>query len=179
MAQLLVRDLDENTVLALKRRAETRRRSLAQEVRLILEEATEGAESDRPRGHGPAHPQEPAGSGDPILRQRGSPGRGSRAVRRLVVDASVAIKWYVPEVHSEAAARVLDERAKGVRLQVPDLFFPEFGNILWRKVRVGEIEKAVAEGIAGALLAVPKTVHRSEALLPSALNIALNAGQTL
>lgn len=98
---------------------------------------------------------------------------------RVVVDASVAIKWYVPEVHSEAAARVLDEQAKGVRLQVPDLFFPEFGNILWKKVRIGELDRAVVEEISAALLEVPKTVHRSETLLPSALNIALHTGRTV
>lgn len=46
MAQILVRDLHEDTVLALKRRAETHRRSLVQEVRLILEKETEGVETD-------------------------------------------------------------------------------------------------------------------------------------
>lgn len=46
MAQILVRDLADDTVAALKRRAEAHRRSVAQEVRLILEEASEGIETD-------------------------------------------------------------------------------------------------------------------------------------
>jgi predicted nucleic acid-binding protein len=29
-------------------------------------------------------------------------------MKKLVVDASVVMKWFVPEVHSEAAARLLD-----------------------------------------------------------------------
>lgn len=98
---------------------------------------------------------------------------------RLVVDASVAIKWYVPEVHSEAAARILDALPGGVRLEVPDLFFPECGNILWKKVRVGEIGRAAAAQIAATLLGVPKTAHPTEPLLPSALDIALATGQTV
>ena len=98
---------------------------------------------------------------------------------RIVVDASVALKWYVPEIHSEAATRVLDARRSGVRLHVPDLFYPEFGNILSKKARVGEISNTVAAEIADAMLGVPKTVHASEALLPAALEIALDSGRTV
>jgi len=29
-------------------------------------------------------------------------------MKKLVVDASGAIKWFVPEIHSEAASRLLD-----------------------------------------------------------------------
>lgn len=46
MAQILVRDLKDETVVALKRRAEGHRRSLVQEVRLILEDAAGAAEAD-------------------------------------------------------------------------------------------------------------------------------------
>jgi plasmid stability protein len=46
MAQILVRNLDKRTVSALKGRAKQHRRSLAQEVKLILEEASVGIASD-------------------------------------------------------------------------------------------------------------------------------------
>lgn len=46
MAQILVRNLDERTVSALKRRAAHHRRSLAQEVRLILEDASASVSPD-------------------------------------------------------------------------------------------------------------------------------------
>jgi predicted nucleic acid-binding protein len=29
-------------------------------------------------------------------------------MKKVVVDASVAVKWFVPEIHSAAAARLLD-----------------------------------------------------------------------
>jgi predicted nucleic acid-binding protein len=45
----------------------------------------------------------------------------------FVVDASVALKWFLPEVHSDAAARLLRE---GYRLHAPDLIRAEFGNVL-------------------------------------------------
>jgi plasmid stability protein len=46
MAQILIRNLDEQTVSGLKRRAKQHRRSLAQEVKLILEETAANVASD-------------------------------------------------------------------------------------------------------------------------------------
>lgn len=43
---------------------------------------------------------------------------------RLVVDASVAAKWFVPEIHQPAALRLLDDRHE---LLSPDLITAEFG----------------------------------------------------
>ena len=43
-------------------------------------------------------------------------------MKRLVVDASVAVKWYVPEIHSEAAAKLL---SGPYELIAPDLILPE------------------------------------------------------
>jgi len=52
------------------------------------------------------------------------------ARERLVVDASVAIKWVIPEAGSEQAITLLDHD-----LVVPALLFSECANILWRKLR--------------------------------------------
>jgi predicted nucleic acid-binding protein len=57
-------------------------------------------------------------------------------------------------------------------LHVPDSFLAEAGNILWKKVRRGELSEAELEEIARALLSVPKTVYSSELLLPAALELA-------
>ena len=53
-------------------------------------------------------------------------------VARFVVDASVAIKWFVPEIHAEAARRLLRE---GITLLAPDLIWAEVANALWRMRR--------------------------------------------
>jgi predicted nucleic acid-binding protein len=57
-------------------------------------------------------------------------------MRRYVVDASVAVKWFVPEIHSAEALRLLSLYCE---LLAPDLLPSEFGNILWKKTRRGEI----------------------------------------
>ncbi len=96
-----------------------------------------------------------------------------------VVDASVAVKWYVPEVHDRAAARFLSGATRDLVLHVPDLFFSEFGNIVWKKVRSGELDSDIAAEIVHAMLRVPKTVHSTEAFLPSALAIAIETERTV
>ena len=64
---------------------------------------------------------------------------------RCVLDASVAAKWFLPasgETLTEEALRLLEGYVKGdTRFLVPDLFWPEFGNILWKAVRLGRISR--------------------------------------
>ena len=44
-------------------------------------------------------------------------------MKLFVVDASVGVKWFVPEEHSDVAELLLDENFD---LAVPRLFFSEF-----------------------------------------------------
>lgn len=88
---------------------------------------------------------------------------------RHVIDASVAAKWFIPEDHSELALRLLEGNEE---LYAPDLLYAEFGNILWKKQRRGELlREHAAKAIAG-LHAVPLRVHPSKSLLDLALDIA-------
>jgi predicted nucleic acid-binding protein len=91
----------------------------------------------------------------------------------FVIDAGVAIKWYVPEIHEAEAKRFLDA---SYRLHVPELLFPEFGTILWKKARVLKIpEITVTEGrsIIGLLWKVSLTVHPMAPLLEAAYDLAV------
>ncbi len=54
---------------------------------------------------------------------------------RYVLDASVAIKWFVPKIYSNAARQLL---ASDHSFLVPDFFFAEVGNVLWKRVRRGD-----------------------------------------
>ena len=58
-------------------------------------------------------------------------------MNRIVIDASVAIKWVV-EQDGTPEALALPEKYS---LSAPDLFIPEYANILWKKVRRRELEK--------------------------------------
>ncbi len=52
----------------------------------------------------------------------------------LVVDSSVAVKWFVVEPYSTEARLILDAYQNGVlSLLAPDLINAEFGNIIWKK----------------------------------------------
>ncbi len=95
---------------------------------------------------------------------------------KKVVDASVAAKWFIPEVHSDSAAHLLDSE---LVLLAPDLIGAEFGNILWKKVRRREITKEEAVAILKAFASLPLDIHPSAALLAAAFEIAVSLDRTV
>ena len=94
----------------------------------------------------------------------------------FVVDASVAIKWFLPEIHSDAALRLL---AGQHTLHAPDLIFSEFGNVLWKRFRKKEISKKEASATIDALLSLPVQLQSSQSLIPLALEIACGETRTV
>lgn len=94
----------------------------------------------------------------------------------VVVDSSVAMKWFVPEPLSEVAVRLLQP---SYDLAAPDLLVPEFGNVLWKKLRRGEVRRDEAFEIVAALGEVPLTIVASTDLLAPALEIAAAYGRTV
>ena len=57
-------------------------------------------------------------------------------VSAFVVDASVVVKWFVPEIHTDAARRLLTLPHEYF---APDLLFAEAANTIWKKIRRGEL----------------------------------------
>lgn len=55
---------------------------------------------------------------------------------KLTVDASVVLKWFVTEPLSEQARQLLDGE---LDLHAPDILLAEFADMIWKKVRRGEI----------------------------------------
>ena len=89
---------------------------------------------------------------------------------RFVVDASVAVKLLVDEPDSDAARELA---ASGQELHAPRLMASEVANTLWRKARVGEIERADA-GTAMALLRdMPLRWNDDETVTADAVRLAL------
>lgn len=91
-----------------------------------------------------------------------------RSGERLVIDASVAVKWVVPEADSERAELLIDHG-----LVAPDLLFAECANILWKKVRRGELTNEEAEIAAQTLEQADLTVVSTRECLALAMSIAV------
>ena len=58
---------------------------------------------------------------------------------KLVVDASVAVKWLFAEPHSHEARQLLAPR---IVLHAPDFILTEVANVIWKKARRKEIPSA-------------------------------------
>jgi predicted nucleic acid-binding protein len=70
----------------------------------------------------------------------------------LVVDASVAIKWLLPEAYSDECLALLD---RNVPIYVPDFLVSQVGNGLAKRVKTGDLKSGWAEEALAALLRLP------------------------
>jgi predicted nucleic acid-binding protein len=104
-------------------------------------------------------------------------------VIRWVVDASVALKWCLPAQNEmfvpEAELLLASYRRGTAQFLVPDLFWPELGNALWKGVWKQTINRAWAEKAYAKVeeLDIP-TIPCSE-FVPKALQLAVSHGRTV
>jgi len=96
-------------------------------------------------------------------------------VRARTVDASVAAKWWLPEADATAALGVLQTAGARV-LKAPALLLAEVGNLMWKRVRRGELAPEEAHQILRALLDAPLEICPTSVLIDAALSIALEIG---
>jgi predicted nucleic acid-binding protein len=87
----------------------------------------------------------------------------------FVLDASVAAKWYVNEEYSTSALQLAETNPNWI---VPDLFFAEVGNVMWKKVRRGEIDEIDAKEAVSLLNQLEFKVYDAKSLIDSALKLA-------
>jgi predicted nucleic acid-binding protein len=70
-------------------------------------------------------------------------------VTDCVLDASVAVKWFLPPAAetlvAEARQLLKDYRDRTLHIVVPDLFWLEAGNVLWKAARRGLFSLSSAE----------------------------------
>ncbi len=90
-----------------------------------------------------------------------------------VLDASVVIKWFIPEDDSAAA---IELRASVAGFAAPDLLFVESANILWKLVKRGEIEPERAAAIIDEIAAASWVVYANQSLARDAIDLALASG---
>lgn len=86
-----------------------------------------------------------------------------------VLDASVVVKWFIPEEHSESALKL---KAKESRFYAPSFLTLEIGNVLAKKRRRNELAPAEVEGIWQAFRQAPIRRHADETLVLAAFDLA-------
>ncbi len=95
----------------------------------------------------------------------------------VVVDANVAVKWYLPEEGEDEAFEVFEAGASGeVTLIAPDMILAEVGNVFWVQHRRGHIswERVLEAWNSFQQADIPLTA--SGTLMTFALDIALDTG---
>jgi predicted nucleic acid-binding protein len=88
----------------------------------------------------------------------------------VIVDASIAVKWWAPEADSAMAARLLEG---DWRLVAPDLMAAEAANTWWDKYRQGEMGRADVETAVNRLSAIGITWIPTARVLAPATRLAL------
>lgn len=88
----------------------------------------------------------------------------------VVVDASVAFKWFVPDeqLAREAGAVLTSDPV----LLAPDFLVAEVCNIAWRSVRLGRIPPRQADSIAAVVAGFFSSLTATSLLAPRAIAIA-------
>ena len=101
----------------------------------------------------------------------------------VVVDASVAAKWFLPEsgerLGDEAFALLEKYERDEMQFVVPDLFYVEIASAIWKAIRLGRFPKVAGE--QALLAATQREFHTvpSLRLLNLAFRIATDYGRTV
>ncbi len=93
-----------------------------------------------------------------------------------VIDASVAIKWYVPEIYEQEATRL---QQSGDVLHAPELILPEFVNIVWKKIARREIIEKEGQKIVTEFSRTNLVYHPQRQIIKSAFTGAMMTNQTV
>jgi predicted nucleic acid-binding protein len=89
----------------------------------------------------------------------------------LIVDASVAIKWVLPEPDSHVALALrTDERL----FSAPSLIIEEISNIAWKYVRRGELNRDKSLVVARVAIGLVHVIAPAAELYERALTLAID-----
>jgi predicted nucleic acid-binding protein len=94
----------------------------------------------------------------------------------FVVDASVVVKWFVPEIHSDASRRLLVLPHEYV---APDLLFAETANTIWKKIRRQELTAEEGHQLVADIGRIAVETVSCRALAEDAHALANATGRTV
>jgi predicted nucleic acid-binding protein len=94
-----------------------------------------------------------------------------------VLDASVAVKWLLPAdtepLHDEAMDLLRRFERVEIAFLVPDFFWLEISNVLWKRTRGPVVTKSMAQNLYRELRAKGLKTVGATRLVPEALEIAV------
>jgi predicted nucleic acid-binding protein len=96
-------------------------------------------------------------------------------VSRIVLDASVAVKWVLREEHAASARRILSTR----EFLAPHLLWAEVGNTLWKRHRRSESSVEEVRRMLGEIQRLPIMTFAHWPLSRAALDLAISLDQTV
>lgn len=94
---------------------------------------------------------------------------------RVVVDASVAVKWFLPEEDSDAARALL---SAGHELLAPELLYAEAGSVLRKRTLRGEFDASGGLNMLRWLMEIRIDIRSHKPLAESAWTISAKYGQS-
>jgi predicted nucleic acid-binding protein len=104
-------------------------------------------------------------------------------VSLIVLDASVAVKWFLPEkvetLATEALALLSRHTESEIHIIVPDLFWVEFASVLWKAIRRGNFPKASADAALATITQYNFPTFPTVKLLSKAFEIATTYERTV
>lgn len=94
----------------------------------------------------------------------------------LVIDSSVAVKWFLTEAHSAEALHLLRRESY---LHAPSFLLLELDSTLTKRILAGFLTPSMAREIRGAMKQLPVQFHDFVPLLEQAFEFALETRQTV
>ena len=108
------------------------------------------------------------------------PDSNSEPPPALVLDTSVAVKWYLPEdLHDEALNLLQHAEAGDVELLPPGTVQPEFFNALWWQHRRADLPLESVRNLWEQFALDPVVLYAPEDLMARAAEIALEKQATI
>ena len=94
----------------------------------------------------------------------------------LIIDTSIAVKWLLPESLYQLARQI---RFSSHQLHAPTFLDVELVNVLWKKVRKGEVDRGRAVNLIAQLPEWRLTRHPDASLVGPAFDLANRLGRTV
>jgi predicted nucleic acid-binding protein len=98
---------------------------------------------------------------------------------RYVLDCSVVVRWFVPQIHFERAVEIFGAfQARAVDLVAPEVIIAEFGHVLRKLVVGASLDPEQAPADLDTFLTLPIAMVADRELAAEALRLALRYSAT-